>query len=103
MGLMREQYSTAVPGRAQATITKLARTSACCWARQPAIVIGPVAPSDGQGSEWKGAPDRATATMAPATLSVKVSGLTGDTLIARVGRNRNDSIPPQQAAAISTT
>ena len=76
-GLMREQYITGAPGRVAPTMTKLASTSACCWARQPAMLIGPVAPSEGAGSEWKGMPASAITMMAAVTFSVKISGLTG--------------------------
>ena len=74
---MREQYITGAPGRVAPTMTKLASTSACCWARQPAMLIGPVAPSEGAGSEWNGMPASAITMMAAVTFSVKISGLTG--------------------------
>ena len=45
---------------AAAAITKLASTSACCWARAPASVMGLVAPNVGQGSELNGVPDSTT-------------------------------------------
>ncbi len=83
-------------------MTKLANTSACCCASAPAIVIGPEAPRIGAGSEWKQMPASATARMADVTLSVKVSGLTGETAMIRLGPLRNASRPPAQAAAIST-
>ena len=80
---------------------KLASTSACCCARQPARVIGPVAPKEGAGSEWNGMPASAITMMAAVTFSVKISGLTGETASVRLGRSRSASIPPAQAAAIS--
>ena len=67
------------------------------------MVNGPVAPSDGADRGWKGAPDSGTAMIAPAMASGKERGLTGETLMVRFGRRRKASIPPQQAAAISTT
>ena len=98
---MREQYITGAPGRVAPAMTKLASTSACCWARQPAMLIGPVAPSEGAGSEWKGMPASAITMMAAVTFSVKISGLTGETARVRHGRWRRASAPPAQAAAIS--
>jgi len=100
-GLIREQYITGVPGRVAPAMTKLASTSACCWARQPARVIGPVAPREGAGSEWKGTPASAITMMAAVTFSVKIRGLTGETAKVKHGRRRSASGPPAQAAAIS--
>ena len=57
------------------------------------MVIGPVAPSEGAGSEWNGMPASAITMMAAVTFSVKISGLTGETASVRHGRWRSASDP----------
>ena len=65
------------------------------------MLIGPVAPSEGAGSEWNGMPASAITMMAAVTFSVKINGLTGETANVAHGRWRRASAPPAQAAAIS--
>ena len=43
------------------------------------MVIGPVAPSEGAGREWNGAPASTMAMIAPVTSLVNLRGLTGET------------------------
>ncbi len=66
------------PGLMICDKTTIARVSAFCCARLPAMVIGDVAPPMGQGSVANVIPASAILMTASASWSGIVSGLTGD-------------------------
>lgn len=73
------------PGEMVCSIVKPASSSACCWASAPAKVTGAVAPAIGAGSTFVGNSRFADWVKADELPLSKLSGLIGDTEVAKLG------------------